>query len=98
MCCVSRLQVNVLSNLLLVIRLSPLLVKTAKAHGTVSRIVTVSSGLFHTSTLDSAILGGKANVYKVMSDQEYYKSSPEYAFESRVQTSEYSLIILVLPR
>lgn len=65
------LQVNDLSNLLLGIRLAPLLLKTAKANGTVSRLVNVSSEAMYLTQIDSVIAESKGNIYKAMSDKDY---------------------------
>ncbi|KIY65833.1 short-chain dehydrogenase [Cylindrobasidium torrendii FP15055 ss-10] len=67
----SMLQVNDLSNLLLGIRLAPLLLKTAKENGTVSRLVNVSSEAFYFTEIDSLIAESKDNIYKAMSSKDY---------------------------
>ncbi|KIY69355.1 NAD(P)-binding protein [Cylindrobasidium torrendii FP15055 ss-10] len=68
------LQVNSLSNLLLSIRLTPILLKTAKANNTVSRLVTVSSNMFYGAVLDPALVKDHANIFKAISDPEYIKN------------------------
>ncbi|KIY61591.1 NAD(P)-binding protein [Cylindrobasidium torrendii FP15055 ss-10] len=83
-----RLQVNVLGNLLLAIRLAPLLVKTSKTYGTLSRLVTVSSGVAHTTKLDAAVLEGKTNVFKAMSDPDYLKTASNIARYSESKIME----------
>ncbi|KIY62167.1 NAD(P)-binding protein [Cylindrobasidium torrendii FP15055 ss-10] len=65
------LQVNGLSNLLLAVRLAPLLLKTAKAHNSITRLVNVTSEMLYYTGIDSALLKSQTNVYKAMSEKEF---------------------------
>ncbi|KAJ7089873.1 hypothetical protein B0H15DRAFT_839583 [Mycena belliarum] len=72
----TSLQVNDLSTPLMALLLLPIMVKTAKDHATIPRLVVVSSEVHYWVTIDKSLIEGP-NLFKVLGSKEYCHSTPK---------------------